>query len=408
LLALVSALHACSPTPHTEPPKSAVFTDAAPASESNKEAVSAPARDAGTLWDSAAPAPDAGGGRPGAAQSQAVGDAASTPREPERDAASTPPEPEPGAACAERDASCSEPVRDDAAADAWVFQPDASLRNAGARRTIVSDIPEAENLFFTEDGRLFVSGGPNVFEIKRDAAGAFSKTDLFEEDCVVEGITHANGHIYGVCTKTDPFGEAYLLGGALTAQPHMQIIGRLDDLGIPNGMDADRHGNLYTTYSGKGSIAKLVLSEPLKLSRIEVWSKENLPAVNGLRFVGEFVYFTVMNAETLTTRFGRMPLQADGSPGRAEFLLARGLALFDDVGAFEGGFMIAEYMAGRLLFFRDGKVLAETPDETFYAPSSAAQGRPPMFRENQVLVTEKGLLGVTGETDGDRLSVFEL
>lgn len=289
------------------------------------------------------------------------------------------------------------------------FTPDSKWVSAATRRTLVPDIPEAENLFFTPDGRLFVSGGENVFEIKRAVDGAWSKSDLFDENCLVEGITHSNGYLYGVCSMTDldTFGDAYLLAGELTAEPHMKIIGRLDDLGIPNGMNTDSQGNLYTTYSGNGTIAKLVLSAPLELDRVEVWSKEDLPFANGLRFIDGYAYFTTLD-DWLTGHFGRIPVLPDGSAGKAEHLFERDLTVLDDLGTFGDDLVIAGFSAGNLLFYRDGKIVAETAESVFESPTSVAQGRPPMFREDQLLVTEKGLFGVRGETDGDRLSVFEL
>ena len=416
LLVVMSAVYACAPGSKEPLADAAADSDAALPSQTEADAAAARALDAGDGRDApAAASQDASVAALDAAAALPAHDAA-----PQADAAVAATDGADSAPADLMDAMwpTSDAQADPPAADAsvpsdastWVFRPDAALRDAKARRTIMPDIPEAENMFFTADGRLFVSGGESVFEIKRDAAGTWTKTDLFHEDCLVEGITHANGYIYGVCslTQLDKFAEAYLLGGALTAEPRMQIIGRLDDFGVPNGMDADPQGNLYTTYSGLGTIAKLVLSKPLELARVEVWSKEELPVVNGLRFIGDFVYFTSMDLGSLGTRFGRIRIQPDGSAGRAEFLLSRGLTLFDDLGSIEGGIMLTDFVTGSVLFYRDGKVLAETPALTFYGPSSVLQGKPPLFRQNQLLVTEKGLFGVRNETDGDRLSVYDL
>jgi hypothetical protein len=283
-------------------------------------------------------------------------------------------------------------------------------RGPDARVTLVADIPEAENLFFTPDGRLFVSGGENVFEIARDGAGGWSKTDIFHEPCLVEGITYSGGFLYGVCSRTElaTFAEAYLLAGELSPNPRMEIIGRLDDLGIPNGLASDASGALYTTYSGLGAIAKIVLSAPLRFERVEIWSRDELPAANGLRFAGGFAYFTALDLEGLAARFGRVPVLADGTAGRAEFLAARELTVFDDLAAYGDGFLITDYVAGSVLFWKDGNVVAETPPATFLAPTAVALGKPPLFAPNQLLVTEKGIIFVTGEVDGDRLSIYEL
>lgn len=309
-------------------------------------------------------------------------------------------------------ACLSEPELGDAGLPLDAAPPDPSVLGAGpdARVTLVPDIPEAENLFFLPDGRLFVSGGENVFEISRDSAGRWTKTDLFHEPCLVEGITYSGRFLYGVCSRTDlaSFGEAYLLAGELNQHPHLEIIGRLDDLGIPNGMASDANGALYTTYSGLGAIAKLVLSGPLHFERAEIWSRQELPGANGLRFAAGFAYFTALDVDGLAARFGRIPVLADGSAGSAEFLAERELTVFDDLAPYGDGFLIADYLAGSVLLWRDGKIVAETPALTFAAPTAMALGKPPMFAPNQLLVTEKGIIFVSGEVDGDRLSVYEL
>jgi hypothetical protein len=309
-------------------------------------------------------------------------------------------------------AAClSEPeLPDGGELDAGPVTPGVLGGGPDARVTLVPDIPEAENLFFTPDGRLFVSGGENVFEVTRDAAGRWSKTDLFDESCLVEGITYSNGFLYGVCSRTElaTFADAYLLAGELTQHPRMEIIGRLDALGIPNGLASDARGALYTTYSGLGAIAKIVLSAPLRLERVEIWSRDELPAANGLRFVGGFAYFTALDLDGLSARFGRIPVRPDGTAGAAEFLAERALTVFDDLAAYGDGFLIADYVNGSVLSWKDGNVVAETPPATFMAPTAVALGRPPLFAPNQLLVTEKGIIFVTGEIDGDRLSLYEL
>ena len=45
------------------------------------------------------------------------------------------------------------------------------LSSACAETTVLVDIPSAENILFSPAGRLFVSGGENVYEITRDGAG---------------------------------------------------------------------------------------------------------------------------------------------------------------------------------------------------------------------------------------------
>ena len=59
---------------------------------------------------------------------------------------------------------------------------DLCVNSDCGEKTVLLDLPSAENLIFSPDGRLFVSAGLGVFEIKRDAAGAFSATPI-APDC---------------------------------------------------------------------------------------------------------------------------------------------------------------------------------------------------------------------------------
>ena len=49
-------------------------------------------------------------------------------------------------------------------------------------------VPDAENLLFTPDGRLFVSGGTNVFEVVRDGDTSVALTALSATDCNFTGL----------------------------------------------------------------------------------------------------------------------------------------------------------------------------------------------------------------------------
>jgi len=188
---------------------------------------------------------------------------------------------------------------------------------------VVDQIPDAENQFFTDDGRLFVSGGENVFEIVRRADGSYDKLDTFHEACIVEGITHVGNYMYAVCTVAalPAYGDAYLLAGEITAtrptesdidashvHPYitLQRIGTLQKFSIPNGLEADADGNLY--------------------------------------------------------------------------------------------------LNGSILFWQEAAPVQETARQIFFAPTSITIGRPPLFDDDLLLVTEKGIIFKTDINGGDRLS----
>lgn len=286
---------------------------------------------------------------------------------------------------------------------------------------VVDQIPDAESQFFTDDGRLFVSGGDSVFEIVQRADGRYDKLDTFHEDCIVEGITHVGNYMYAVCTiaALPAFGEAYLLAGEITAtipsesdigasQVHpyitLQRIGTLDKLSIPNGLEADSEGNLYVSYFATGDIARIRLAAPMQVDRVETWSTQKITLVNGLEWVGDDLYFTGFKDTGITAIFGRIHKNDDGTAGSPQILFERKNTVLDDITYYNGGLLITDYLNGSIVFWQEHEPVQETAQQIFFAPTSIAIGRPPLFDDNLLLVTEKGVILKVDTNGGDRLS----
>lgn len=286
---------------------------------------------------------------------------------------------------------------------------------------VVDGIPDAENQFFTDDGRLFVSGGENVFEIVRRADGSYDKLDTVHDACLVEGVTHVGNHIYAVCSVTalPAYGEAYLLAGEITtpiptesdisaSQVHpyitLQRIGTLQKLSIPNGLEAGADGSLYVSYSATGDIARIKLATPLQVDSIETWSSHRVAFVNGLEWGGDDLYFTGFKDTGATAIFGRMHRNDDGTAGPPQILFERRNTVLDDITYYKGGLLITDYLNGSILFWQQNEPVQETAQQIFFAPTSIAIGRPPLFDNDLLLVTEKGIIFKNDTNGGDRLS----
>lgn len=286
----------------------------------------------------------------------------------------------------------------------------APLPGRSARTVLHDEVNEAENLFFTDDGRLFVSATEDIYEITRAADGSFHKTDHFHEDCVVEGIVHSGGYLYGVCWTLQPdlSVRSFLLGGQLTRDPVFRRLGALEDGVVANGMTVDPEGRIYVTYtSGSGEIVRLTFAAPLQLAGKQVWARD-LPNVNGIKYRDGAVYVTLLN-DSLTSQFARVAVLPDGSAGKPEILYERWLTVLDDVLPFEAGFILSDFLNGTLIFWDPARgAYAETPARTFYGPTSLARGRPPLFAERQLIVAEKGNFLVRDERRGDLLSAYQL
>lgn len=289
--------------------------------------------------------------------------------------------------------------------------------------TIVGAIPDAENLFFTPEGRLFVSGGENVFEIVVKADGNYQKLDTFHEDCLVEGITQRENYIYGVCSKTKgaELLDSYLIAGKLETltpdqldanQPElhptikMEVISPLSEILIPNGIAVGPHGDLYIADYGAPKIFKVALINPTTVAQISLWARHPDTLFNGLKWLDNELYFSGQSGIT-SGIVGKIEQLEDGSAGEPEIVFKRKQAVLDDILPFKGGLLITDYLKGSILFWKDGEIQAETPRETFFAPSAVTLARSPMFDEDgALLVTEKGIIGDASEQYGNKVGLF--
>src|SRR3546814_15542515 len=106
--------------------------------------------------------------------------------------------------------------------------------NQCGEKTVLLTIPSAENILFADDGRLFVSGGSNVFEITRDD-DAYTATALYDRSCNFTGMAIVGEALYAACF------DGQLYAAQLDAHPALQPIHALG-LGAPNRSEERRVG----------------------------------------------------------------------------------------------------------------------------------------------------------------------
>src|SRR5262245_35898712 len=99
-----------------------------------------------------------------------------------------------------------------------------SVLGCGRATSLVEGNGDAENAVFSDDGRLFVSGGEKVYEIV-SASGGFAAQPIYAGTCNFTGLVVRDGYLYTSCVA-GPVGEApaYLLATPLSAKPELQII----------------------------------------------------------------------------------------------------------------------------------------------------------------------------------------
>lgn len=294
---------------------------------------------------------------------------------------------------------------------AEVAATQACFENACAQLIPLLDIPDAENLIFSAEGRLFVSGGTNVFEVSKSGE-AYAAAPLAAQDCNFTGLAIARNTLYANC------GDGSLWAGSLNARPMaIQRIFQMTGVAFANGLvDGPDGRSLYladgplpTTSLPSPKLVKLSLDavNPMKVLTQTTWL--NLPGrfPNGIQRKGDLIYFTESQPPSLG-QLNSVQIQADGSAGGLTRVAALS-TIPDDFSILADGFAVTYFVTGQVVRLGSrGEVISQFREGTFTTGTSQArQGVPPMFSATDLLVTEKGLLGESFTPIGNRLTLVK-
>lgn len=265
---------------------------------------------------------------------------------------------------------------------------------------IVGSLFDAENIVFTRPhGRLIVTGGDNVYEVivnKRD--GSFAKNKLFPVDVYFLGIVQLGDFLYTV----DERGNLYAAKVEQLEPLQFRHIYTIQNVSLPNGMAADvdsmQHIFVADTALLKrtGKLIRLTIKpNHATVSEQVTWlEKPFISHPNGLRYWNHSLYLTD------TTRVVVVPIvRTTGAPDTRNMMtLFSKTTVLDDMNFVSVNntlyLVVANYLQSSLIFLnpQNGHIIHETSYFHFQAPSSLAQGQPPLFPINQLVVTNKGIV----------------
>lgn len=278
-------------------------------------------------------------------------------------------------------------------------------------------IPDAENILFTPEGRLFVSGGLNVYEITKLPDGQFIATPIADANCSFTGLVQRGDYLYAAC------GDSRFFAGELTSTPVLtQIYTFAENMCIPNGAVLGPDDKIYVVDEPLNvcipdpRIVRLTIDpdDPMQIIEQETWVQgsllglqflgldQNLRFPNGMARIGNTFYST--DGGVVFT----VELMPDGSAGPPTQLFFQPTA-HDDLSVTDDrqSLLVTDFVLGRIYQLSlDGRLLQQTNPLTFAFPSAVQQARPPMFESGDILVTEKGVLTDTVTPIGNQLTLF--
>lgn len=283
------------------------------------------------------------------------------------------------------------------------------------------ELPDAENQLITTQGRYFVSGANSVFEIE-NVDGQF-QNKAFGPKCNYAGLAQYKNYLLANCMEVKLINAkkqmfyAELVEGQL---PEFELLADLSELSIPNGLTVKQVGETTgellignSNYFGAGSISKLTIEEvdgtlsAVELNTDYLAANQNVNGANGVRMLGNTLYFTDFSPSSLRSRVGKVEFDEYGDPQEVEILRDK-VAIYDDLIPMCGGVLVADYLNGRLVFInKEGDDYKSTSQE-FPGASSVMLVSNGMFAENTLLITEKGILLETGTTIGNQVSQVQL
>lgn len=303
----------------------------------------------------------------------------------------------------------------------------------------------AENVLFTDTGRIFVTGA-NVAEITQDGAVMLMPADY---SSMYAGLAQVGPWLYVICGKnyeavppldladllqaknileklvilTDISMEKVILRADLRAggpdKLVFSVVHHFEGLLLPNGMAADSKGNLYVadeTFLPQGKIVKVTVSEDaIPVTTQETWlsAQDGINSPNGMCIRNDVLYCTDFNINSgKPAQVKKAAINSDGTAGVVETVYSA-TGLFDDLDAviYNGRptLAVASFFAGSVLVIdEETGVVAKAGGGKLQSPSSVHFGNGGWMAEDELIVTEVGMLYEPYSNFGNQVNVISV
>lgn len=282
----------------------------------------------------------------------------------------------------------------------------------------VAHMPEAENQVITEDGRHFVTSGKGLAEIKNQNGQLV--LDYIDAGCdAYNGIVSFDSHLLVVCADSALINARHTLISAQleeNTKPEMTELLELSNMSLPNGMTLtpDNNALLIADYLllGRGKVSKfdLIVNEAGLNAQINDLNyldiKQNVYSPNGLKFSGEDLYLTDFDYTSLSSRV--MKISFDSGQYLNSEVLYEKVTILDDLLPTCGGVLTGDFLNGRLVFINSEGKVHRSDYQEFPGLSSMIWGQSPLFDDNTLVITERGIIQDSISPIGNQISAVDI
>ena len=306
----------------------------------------------------------------------------------------------------------------------------------------ITTIPDAENLLFTSQGDLLVTGGKGIYQVtsqaESDGSTNYARTSLYNGDsCAFGGIAQQGDWVFSVCKEIyfkwqgftfNLVQDTHLLAANLNERPlnftaldEGVAYDPLDAMVIPNGIAFTPTGELIiadTDFFAQSDVGRITLDYSGDLPRVVKFeahwlgSEYGFETPNGPRVIGDTLYISDANKvrRLVFDEFGEIPLIFTNNEGEEvsnlpdDNLFYTGGVIVDDILPYCDGVAVTQFLAGTLVYQDAQGEQYKTLPFSFESPSALAIGQGPMFKGSDLMVTEKGVILEPNSGIGNQLT----
>ena len=273
-----------------------------------------------------------------------------------------------------------------------------------------SQLPNSENVTFTDSGRMFVANYPGngsaIYEITKDSSGNYQAQSyvpgvVMGSECNFGGLTSKGNILYGGCMKSGFFSTTAYLFQVNTDNNEVKIA-QLYQAKQINGMAVAVDGSVYVgdfSSSRSADIFRLKITQSPFLVQESVFlgkdSYFDSVTPNGIQIEGSYLYYIKKR------ELRKVKIKDDGTAGAKEVLYKTSFfKIFDDFAISNSFFIVAEIPStagmfsnsgGRLLVIdRQSKQVVKTIESNTanFLPSSIQIVKGSNFPYNSAFVTD--------------------